>query len=405
MKKVAIVVQRYGEDIVGGAEMHARQIAERLVRELGWQVTVFTTTAKDYHTWRPHYSEGREVLNGVQVERFNVRFARNMTLFRCFNLFSIPLLRVLRPRKFLSPLNRVLENMWLLLQGPYAPRLLKELEKRSDEFQRVIFFTYLYAPTQKGAVALKDKAVLVPTAHDEPAFYFSSTRLLLDAVGAILANTEAEKKLIVQVAPEVATKVSIAGMGLDEKLLGASLARGSDSAQPFLLYLGRIGRAKGIDQLIEYFARYREKSGQTNLKLILAGGLDHGFVLPKIDGIQFQGFVSGEEKLSLLRDAACVVNPSELESLSLLALEGMALRKPLLLNTRCAVFADYASRLPSVKGFHDFESFSVGLKSCLSTNEQWRHDLETTHDWVAKQYSWNAVLGAYRQAVDNSLCS
>ena len=42
---------RYGEEIVGGAEMAARMIAERLVSQLGWNVEIFTTRAKDIVTW------------------------------------------------------------------------------------------------------------------------------------------------------------------------------------------------------------------------------------------------------------------------------------------------------------------------------------------------------------------
>ncbi len=402
MKKVALVVQRYGEDIIGGAEAHAREIAERLVRDLGFKVSVFTTTAKDHYTWQPHYAEGRELLRGVEVERFHVRFARNMFIFRGFNFLSRPVLKFLRCIPFLRPLNRGLENLWFLLQGPYVPRLLEQLKKRSGEFDRILFFTYLYAPTQKGGVAFKDKAILVPTAHDEPAFYFSHTRSLLDAVGVILANTEAEKKLLLQVAPETKPKVLVAGMGLDEKYLRAAGDQSHKSERPFLLYLGRVGRAKGIDRLLDYFSRYREKSGRTDLELVLAGGIDHGFVLPKMDGVRFRGFVSGEEKLSLLRNAACIVNPSEFESLSLLALEGMALRKPLLLNTRCAVFADYESRLPSVKGFHDFASFCQSLDVCLNEDASWNDALNKTHDWVVKQYSWETVLGIYRQVIAGS---
>ena len=48
--KLAVVVQRYGADINGGAELHARYIAERLARHA--EVEVLTTCARDYVTWR-----------------------------------------------------------------------------------------------------------------------------------------------------------------------------------------------------------------------------------------------------------------------------------------------------------------------------------------------------------------
>ena len=48
--KIAIVVQRYGATINGGAELHARYIAEHLAQHV--QVEVLTTCATDYITWR-----------------------------------------------------------------------------------------------------------------------------------------------------------------------------------------------------------------------------------------------------------------------------------------------------------------------------------------------------------------
>ena len=72
-RKIAIVVQRYGLEINGGAEYHARLIAERLSQHFA--VEVFTTTARDYVTWAHHYPEGGKTLNGIPVNRFRVQKA------------------------------------------------------------------------------------------------------------------------------------------------------------------------------------------------------------------------------------------------------------------------------------------------------------------------------------------
>ena len=68
--KVAVVVQRYGADINGGAELHARYIAEHLARHV--QVEVLTTCATDYITWRNALPAGVETVHGVTVRRFPV---------------------------------------------------------------------------------------------------------------------------------------------------------------------------------------------------------------------------------------------------------------------------------------------------------------------------------------------
>ena len=78
--RLALVVQRYGLDIAGGAEYHCRLVAEHLARHAS--VTVLTTCASDYLTWANHYPEGEEVLNGVPVRRFAVERPRDIERLR-----------------------------------------------------------------------------------------------------------------------------------------------------------------------------------------------------------------------------------------------------------------------------------------------------------------------------------
>src|SRR5206468_9220588 len=73
--KLAVVVQRYGADINGGAELHARYIAERLARHAS--VEVVTTCARDYVTWKNELPVGVEAVNGISVRRFPVSHERH----------------------------------------------------------------------------------------------------------------------------------------------------------------------------------------------------------------------------------------------------------------------------------------------------------------------------------------
>src|SRR4029450_6322574 len=77
--KLAVIVQRYGQEINGGAELHARYIAERLARHA--QVEVLTTCATDYITWRNELPGGVESVNGVSVRRFKVKHERDPKVF------------------------------------------------------------------------------------------------------------------------------------------------------------------------------------------------------------------------------------------------------------------------------------------------------------------------------------
>ena len=78
--RLAFVIQRYGLEVNGGAEMHCR------CSPSGWrerhQVEVFATRALDYLEWKNHYAEGTEVVNGIPVHRHTVKRTRNARVVR-----------------------------------------------------------------------------------------------------------------------------------------------------------------------------------------------------------------------------------------------------------------------------------------------------------------------------------
>ena len=73
--KLAVVVQRYGADLNGGAELHARYVSEHLARHA--DIEVLTTCARDYITWENDFEPGLDRVNGLPVRRFPVSRLRN----------------------------------------------------------------------------------------------------------------------------------------------------------------------------------------------------------------------------------------------------------------------------------------------------------------------------------------
>ncbi|HBH93471.1 MAG TPA: hexosyltransferase, partial [Bacteroides sp.] len=74
-RKIALVVQRYGLEVNGGAEMLARTMAEHLKDR--YDIEVLTSKAVDYVTWKDEYTADEEVINGIKVRRFGVTQPRN----------------------------------------------------------------------------------------------------------------------------------------------------------------------------------------------------------------------------------------------------------------------------------------------------------------------------------------
>ena len=181
--RIAFVVQRYGVEIDGGAELHCRWIAEHMRKYC--DVEVLTTQAYDYITWQNHYPEGEEEVNGIPVRRF-------------------PVIRPRDPERFGRIQHHILENehrvedelRWLEEEGPLAPAMIEHIREHADDFDYFIFFSYRYYHSYWGINALPHKSVLVPTAERDAVIHLSLFKDLFRKPRAFLYNSEEEKNMI-----------------------------------------------------------------------------------------------------------------------------------------------------------------------------------------------------------------
>src|SRR5687768_17789709 len=181
--RIAFIVQRYGTEILGGSEYHCRLIAERLAPR--HQVEILTTCAADYITWKNEYPEGTDRIRGVTVRRFANARTRDIDAFNRYSEWI-----------FNSAHTREDEIEWLRQQGPWCPALLEYLERNHQQYDILIFFTYLYAPTVLGAKVAPHKSILVSTAHDEPAIHLEIYRELFSLPAGLAYNTDVERRFL-----------------------------------------------------------------------------------------------------------------------------------------------------------------------------------------------------------------
>jgi glycosyltransferase involved in cell wall biosynthesis len=320
--KLAIVVQRYGASINGGAELHARYIAERLARHA--DVEVLTTCAADYVTWRSELPAGLDQVNGVTVRRFPVKHERN-------------------PAEFAERSTRVFQHLhsendelaWLDAEGPTSPALTSYLTRHSHEYDYCLLFSYRYYHAYHGARAVASRAILVPTAERDAAIGLSIFRPIFRGVRAIMFNSPEERAMIQAVAGTDQGPSVVVGVGseIPATTQPDRFRQKFNLREPFAIYVGRLDANKGCAELFDFFATYLNEGGELTLVLIGQSRLD----VPAHPRVRHLGFLDDRDKFDGIAAADLLVMPSYFESLSMVALEAWALGRPVLANAKCDV--------------------------------------------------------------------
>jgi glycosyltransferase involved in cell wall biosynthesis len=382
--RIAFVVQRYGLEILGGSEYHCRLIAERMSGR--HDVEVLTTCAREYITWANDYPEGGERINGVSVRRFASAHARDINAFNQYSEWI-----------FHNPHTHDDEMSWLEQQGPWCPALLEYLAGHKDSYDAVIFFTYLYATTVLGLEIAPERSILAPTAHNEPAIHLDIYKDMFARPKAIAFNTEVEKAFLKNTFDIRALAEETVGCGVDleHRALPALPGRNGLPEGPFLLYGGRIDPGKGCDQLFDFFGAYKEESGPATLVLMGTALMP----LPAVPWVRYAGLLSEADRLRALEAATIVVVPSPFESLSLLALEGMALGSPVLCNARADVLVEHCRRSNAGLFYSTREEFAECVHLLLADRQLRERMGRNGKMYVAANYSWDVIMGKYDKLI------
>lgn len=260
-KRIAIINQRYGEEVNGGSEYYTKKLAEHL--DQYYQVEVLTTTALDYDCWKPYYQPGEETINGVFVRRFPIESPRSISRFRLVNglMTHLP-----------TAGKKLFQNLWIKEQGPYCPQLIQYIEEHINDYDLFLFVTYLYYTTAVGIKKCTEKAILVPTAHDEYCIYFPYYRDVFKKPRGIVYLTETEKAFTESVFKNRNVPNVVAGAGIEvpEKPETEAALKKYGIEKPYLIYTGRVSSEKGCAKLFSQFERYKQET-KSKLKLVVVG--------------------------------------------------------------------------------------------------------------------------------------
>ncbi len=395
MSRVAIVVQRCHEDIVGGSETLAWHYAQ-LLRN-AYEVDLLTTTAIDTSAWANALPAGAETRDGVRIVRFPVTIGRSQywagLLDRLVQEFG-PL--VPTRNQDVPPLGWTiaLQEDLIRHQGPYSEPLLRYIKENWRDYRAIIFITYLYPTTYFGLQQLPaGNALFAPTLHDELPAYLPAYKYAARRARQLVWLTAAEQRVGQKLWGDLPGQ--IVSMAIETDVREPQWA-----PAPYLLYSGRVDPNKGCVQLFDYFITFK-KTQPSPLRLIITGKDD--IPVPQHEDIEFRGFVSDEEKFRLMSGAMMFVNPSPNESFSIVTLEAMAQHTPVLVNSASTVLADHIKDSGAGRIYSNYQTFANALTE-LSANEALLTNMgQLGRDYVLSRYQPDIVRKSLITAIESSL--
>ena len=378
--KLAIVVQRYGQAISGGAELHARYIAEHLAHHA--EVDVLTTYASDYVTWHNEPGPAHEHINGVPVHRFRVEHERDLLDFsrRSAEVFE-------------QPHSLDDELRWLDAEGPTSPALVEHVAAHAGSYDFCLFFSYRYYQAYHGARAAAARAILVPTAERDPAIGLRLFQPVFRGVRALMYNSPEEQAMIQTVSGNHDVPGVVVGVGSEvpHDPQPDRFRQKYGVYERFAVYVGRIDENKGCQELFEFFEAYLQDTGRLSLVLIGQALLP----IPQHPRIRHLGFLDDADKFDAIAAADLLIIPSYFESLSMVALESWALGRPVVANGRCDVLKGQCARSNAGLCYETYPEFAAILRSLEQSRRFGRALGANGRQFFRDHYDWPVIERKY----------
>jgi glycosyltransferase involved in cell wall biosynthesis len=378
--RVAFVTVRCAHDIYGGAERLTLELAKRLSDR--WDVEILTTCARDYRTWANAFPPGPSAIEGVPCRRFPVEHMRDVA---AFDRLSKRLAD--RPRSA-SPAE---QERWRSAQGPDVPELRAYLQANGGAYAAVYCLSYLYATTAAAIETVASKAILLPLAHDEWPLGFPFWDEVFPAPWRLVFLSEEERLLIERRFGTLENFGPTIGAGIAAPPVDPAAFRAAiGSDDPYALYLGRVEPAKGVDVLIDDFIELR-RIEDVPRKLVLAGPV--AMPLPSHPDIIALGPLDEATKWNALAGAQIALVPSAFESLSIAALEALAVGTPILVNGTSGVLVGHCRRSNAGLWYASRAEFIELMRTTLFGQAAALG--ENGRGYVRRNYAWNAVIEAH----------
>jgi glycosyltransferase involved in cell wall biosynthesis len=199
--------------------------------------------------------------------------------------------------------------------------------------------------------------------------------------------------------------IAIISNGIPGVFPDIELPEGSD----YILYLGRIDiHNKGLDILLDAYREFNKTF--PHIRLIVGGdGRDRERLIAFLQklpnstkkNVELKGWVDGEEKVNLVKNALMVVMPSRYETQGIVALEAMAYGKAVIVSDIPEL--RYVTQSKAGISFRagDALSLAKAMKDLVASSER-KQMGQRGRDWV-KSYTWEKIALQYEEFLKSVL--
>jgi glycosyltransferase involved in cell wall biosynthesis len=377
--KIAVVTPWYTENISGGAERFAGGIAKSL-QDAGCNVEILTTCGKDsFWDWGNNfYKEEVIMINSLKVRRFFLR-KRNVELYDdCMGS--------LINNKSLS----YVQEMQLLHETVNSDSLYSFIAENSEEYI-FLFIPYLFGTTFWGSKINPEHTFIIPCVHDEDMAYFKSMGHMFQRVKGLLFNAIEEQKFASDLhgIPLMDSIVSGGGVEVNITPDPEAFRLKYNIEEEYFIYVGRQVSGKNVPQLIELFNRYTQEHSQKTKLLFLGKGEDQIIEMMKTSpNIIHIGEVSDQDKYDGIAGAIALIQPSLMESFSIVIMESWLCDVPVIVHELCAVTKGHCDRSEGGLYYKDYESFEQVINKYITSLDDVKLMGKKGHEYVNEYYTW-----------------
>jgi glycosyltransferase involved in cell wall biosynthesis len=398
LQKKIVIVTPWFDGFVGGAGTLAKGMAYGLNRR-GVQASVFTTCSRSPYDdwWRDHYPAGRSEIAGIETHRFPVNRVRAP--------YDAAIRKIAKDRPLTTD-----DEQNFFKYGINSDELVAALARLLDDSHEVLALPYFQGLTHSVINTHPGKISLIPCFHDEPQFYWNTTKDLLTNAKHIFYNSHEEKAMTIRaygrsvgrrVVEGVVTGVGVEFSPADDNARdditgvdSAAAAPGLPSLpQRYFVYAGRKERGKNVPLLCEWFLEHVRESG-TQTKLVFIGGGEKE-LLPRSPHILDLGPVSDSTKQRVIRGAIALINLSNNESFSIVIMEAWLQGVPVIVSANCAVTTGHTRK--SNGGFlpGNLDEFVLCLKYLEDNPKVAKNIGASGQRYVSMNFNFDEVLAKY----------